>query len=56
MKGYVSELPKNILAYNLIHHLAKNLKLDALEQQELAATVEKILTNFEYKEAKINNK
>jgi hypothetical protein len=55
MKGYIgyrSELHKNTLAYNLIHHVAKNLKLGALEQQELAATVEKILTNFEYKEDK----
>ena len=50
MKGYISELHKNTLAYNLIYHLAKNLKLDAVEQQELAATVENILTNFEYKE------
>ena len=49
-KGYISALHKNTLAYNLVFHLAKNLKLDALEQQELSATVNSILNNFEYKE------
>ena len=53
-KGYISALHKNTLAYNLIFHLAKNLKLDALEQQELSATVNNILDNFEYKEPEGN--
>lgn len=48
-KGYISELHKNTLVYNLVFHITKNLKLDALEQQELSATVNSILNNFEYK-------
>lgn len=49
MKGYISELHKNILAYNLVYHIVKNLQLDAVGQQEVSEIVNSILTNFEYK-------
>ena len=49
-KGYTSVLHKNTLSYNLVYHLTKNLKLDALTQQEAFVTIDTILTNFEYLE------
>lgn len=56
-KGYISLLHKNTLAYNLVHHIVKNLQLDTVGQQEVSEIVNSILTNFEYKapEAKTTN-
>jgi hypothetical protein len=49
MKGYISELHKNTLAYNLVYHIVKDLQLDAIGQQKVSETINSILTNFEYK-------
>jgi hypothetical protein len=44
-RGYSSVLSKNILAYNLAHHLQ-----ELGEIREIAEIITRILTSFEYKE------
>ena len=50
MIGYISELHKNTLAYNLVFHIVKKLQLDDNDYQKVSEVVNTILTNFEYKE------
>ena len=49
-KGYSSVLHKNILAYNLVHHITKAFELDEEDQKKASALIASMLTNFEYKE------
>ena len=49
-KGYISILHKNTLSYNLLHHITQNLQLDTEDRKKVAAMIDSILTNFEYKE------
>jgi hypothetical protein len=49
-KGYISLLHKNTLAYNLVHHTARALQLNDEDRKKVAAIIDSILANFEYKE------
>ena len=53
-KGYISELHKNTLAYNLLVHITEKLQLDDTERQIVSTTIKSLLTNFEYKESEEN--
>ena len=53
-KGYVSVLHKNILAYNLVHHITRAFELNDEDQKKASAIISSLLTNLEYKEPENN--